>query len=176
MASQGPEKCIQVHFDQPGKKFQSHKDRPLSTHICLTFKFVPNDCCYFCDNYRLRFRWKTLSIAWKPCLYSCSIPLYFKCITTGRWLLQGDANKVAMDTVTTQCIRIRFHHVSHTSPNINYLLGMNLVILGAENTGWNDFFVWQVHSEFFYTSLQELIVQSVSNLYEEYVCYSPYNL
>ena len=38
-----------------------------------------------------------------------------------------------MDTVLTQRIRIRFHHVSHTSPNI-YLLEVNLVIYGAENT------------------------------------------
>lgn len=55
--AQGPEKCIPVHFEQPGKKFQSHKDSVLLTHICLTFKFVSYDCCYFYDNNRLRFCW-----------------------------------------------------------------------------------------------------------------------
>ena len=62
-----------------------------------------------------------------------SISLYFQCITTGRWLHQVDANKDAIDTVLTQSIGIRFHHVSRTSPKI-YLLEMTLVIYGAENT------------------------------------------
>ena len=56
---------------------------------------------------------------------------------------------------------------------------MNLLIYGAENT--DNLKMTSLYNKyiqnFFFTSLQEpKIVQWVSNLYEEYVCYSPYNL